>query len=164
MSLLLFYLFSAVALISALLVIVLSRPTRALLSLMVTMFALSVLYLLMGAYFVAMAQIIVYAGAVLILFLFVIMLQGIGAQEIPLGSRFSTFQVALSLATGLALTVLTVLILHRFSGPLPAGVLGTTEEIGRSLFRNYLLPFELTSILLLVGVFAAIALAKKEGA
>ncbi len=162
MSLLLFYIFSAVALISAALVVILPRPTRALISLIVTMFSLSVLYLLLGAFFVAMAQIVVYAGAVLVLFLFVIMLQGIGAQEAPLGSRFSTFQVVLSIATGISFMVILTLILRRFSAPWPVGVLGTTEAVGRSLFKNYLLPFELTSLLLLVGVFAAIAIAKKE--
>ena len=88
MLLFLFYLFSALAVGSALLVIAVPKPTRALLSLIVTMFCLSVLYLLLGAFFVAMANLIVYAGAILVLFLFVIMLQGIGAREVPLANRF----------------------------------------------------------------------------
>ena len=83
----LFYFFAGLAVLSALSVIFSPRPTRALLSLIVTMFALAVLYLLLGAPFVAMVHLIVYAGAVLVLFLFVIMLQGVGATEIPFWAR-----------------------------------------------------------------------------
>ena len=158
----LFYSFSALAIVSAIAVIAASKPTRALLSLIVTMFALAVLYLILGAPFVAMAHLIVYAGAVLVLFLFVIMLQGVGAKEIPLFKRFSFGQIffsGLAVAGFLGILIKTA---HTLKLSQAAGINGTVEAVGESLFRNYLIPFELTSVLLLVGVFAAVSLAKKE--
>ena len=160
----LFYLFSALAILSAIAVIAASRPTRALLSLIVTMFALAVLYLLLGAPFVAMAHLIVYAGAVLVLFLFVIMLQGVGAKEISLFKRFGPGQIFFSGLAVAGFFGILVKIAHTLKLAQPAGVQGTVETVGESLFKNYLIPFELTSILLLVGVFAAVSLAKKETA
>lgn len=162
MQLVLFYLVSAVAILSALCVVVLPKPTRALLSLIVTMFALAVLYVILGAPFVAMVHLIVYAGAVLILFLFVIMLQGVGATEPVVSKRFTARHILLSgVAAAGFLGILTGLI-SRFHLGDAAGVNGTIEAVGESLFKNYLLPFELTSILLLVGIFAAVSLAKKD--
>lgn len=158
----LFYFFSAVAILSALCVVALPKPTRALLSLIVTMFALSILYLILGAPFLAMVNLIVYAGAVLILFLFVIMLQGIGAKEIPLRQRFPILHTAGALVCGTAFLGLLAVSVRKLNLPLSSGVEGTVEAVGRTLFRNYLLPFELTSILLLIGVFAAVSLAKKD--
>ena len=159
----LFYLFSGLSLISALFVITLPRPTRALLSLMVTMFSLAVLYILLGAPFVAMAHLIVYAGAVLVLFLFVIMLQGIGEKDIPFAQRFRPWYLALVSFVGTAFAgTLAFLFFRAFIFPAPRGVNGTVENIAAALFRHYLIPFELTSLLLLLGVFAAVGLAKKE--
>ncbi len=158
----LFYVFSGAAILSALGVVILSKPTRALLCLILTMFALTGLFLLLGAYFVAMIHLIVYAGAVLVLFLFVIMLQGVGAKDISLTKRFhGLYLFAAAISGGAFLTMLLVLI-SRTLLPSPAGVTGSIEMIGESLFKNFLLPFELVSILLLLGVFAAVALAKRE--
>lgn len=158
----LFYFFSGLALVSALFVITLPRPTRSLLSLIVTMFSLSVLYVLLGAYFVAMAHLIVYAGAVLVLFLFVIMLQGLGARDIALRERFHKAYLGLASFVGIAFFITTAFLLKGVLLPGSRGIEGTVETLGNTLFRNYLLPFELTSFLLLLGVFAAVALAKKE--
>ncbi len=141
--------------------ILLSQPTRALLCLIITMFALSVLYALLGAPFVAMVHLIVYAGAILILFLFVIMLQGTGAREIPLFKRFHFAHILLSGAAGVCFLALLLHVISRLKLSAPAGVNGTIETAGLQLFNHHLLPFELTSILLLVGVFAAVSLAKK---
>lgn len=157
----LFYFFSAAALLSASFVIFLPKPTRALLSLIVTMFSLSILYLLLGAPFVAMVNLIVYAGAVLVLFLFVIMLQGIGATDIPLSQRFLKGYYPLVCVSMASFIFVVFLCLKGHVLWTPLGIEGTVEKIGRALFRDYLLPFELTSLLLLIGVFAAIALAKK---
>lgn len=162
MEAVLFYCSSALAIVSSLLVIFLPRPARALLSLIITMTALTVLYLLLGAYFVAIAQIIVYAGAVLVLFLFVIMLQGTSATDIPLWKRFSpVFIGSCFLAVLLFLSLYGRVIGAFHAAPLQT-VAGDVKSIGLSLFSNFMLPFELTSILLLLGVFAAVALAKKE--
>ena len=158
----LFYFFSGLAVLSALSVILAPRPTRALLSLIVTMFSLSVLYLLLGAPFVAMVNLIVYAGAVLVLFLFVIMLQGIGATDIPFLTRFHKGHLLIAFLLTFAflggiLTLLKQLV------PVPSTTVdGSIEAIGRLLFRDYLIPFELTSLLLLLGVFAAVSLAQGD--
>ena len=162
MQSLLFYFFSGLALLSALFVILLPKPTRALLSLIVTLFSLTALYLLLGAPFVAMAHLIVYAGAVLVLFLFVIMLQGIGAEEIPLSKRFQFGYLTLVTFTAIAFLIITLGLLAGSGSPAATGIYGSVEMIGRVLFKNYLLPFEVTSLLLLLGVFAAVSLAKKD--
>jgi len=164
MESLLFYSFSALSVLSALSVVLVKKPTRALLSLVVTMVALSGLYLLLGAYFIAIAQIIVYAGAVLVLFLFVIMLQGVAAEDIPLLKRFPLRYIILFLAAGGVFIALLTVVFSRINFPALRVPEGTLEAVGRSLFTDFLLPFELTAVLLLLSVFAAVALAKKDDA
>ncbi len=164
MNLLLFYGCSLVIILSALGVILFREPVKALLSLVAVMFGLSILYLALGAPFIAMANLIVYAGAVLVLFLFVIMMQGLGAKDVPLRERFPKAYLMLACFTAVAFT-LTLLSLNRkfvFTGPV--GIFGTIEKIGLTLFTRYHLQFELTSLLLLLGVLAGISLARKEGA
>ncbi|HTL47146.1 MAG TPA: NADH-quinone oxidoreductase subunit J [Verrucomicrobiae bacterium] len=160
----LFYFFSAVAILSALCVVFCPKPTRALLSLIITMAGLSVIYLILGAHFIAISQIIVYAGAVLVLFLFVIMLQGIGAEDLPLLKRFHPVFLPLAGVGTACLFTFLFLVLKRTPFPAALGVNGTIQAVGHSLFTQFLLPFELTSVLLLLGVFAAIALGKQEEA
>ncbi len=158
----LFYFFAALSAVGALGVVLHPKPTRALLYLILMMVGLAVLFIQLGAYFAAMAQLVVYAGAVLVLFLFVIMLQGIGAAEPPLHQRFNICYLLPAGAVSLSLFI----FFCRFISKTPLGALqipeGTVENIGQTLFRQYLLPFEWTSLLILLGVFAAIALAKKD--
>jgi NADH-quinone oxidoreductase subunit J len=159
---LLFYSFALLAVVSAFFVIFASRPAIALLALIVTMFALSGLYLLLGAPFVAMINLIVYAGAVLVLFLFVIMMQGVGAREIPISGRFRKLYLVLTCFTGTAFFSVILTLLCALKLKLSLGIEGTAEAIGRALFTHYHLPFELTSLLLILGILAAVALAQKE--
>mgnify|MGYP001600627428 CR=1 FL=1 len=178
----LFYFFAVLAVLTAIRVISAPKPTRALIFLILTMFALAVIYLLLNAYFVAMVHLIVYAGAVLVLFLFVIMLQGTGVEELPLSKRFAKGHVFFSGVAAAAFMALLISVLLKntiglqstvFAGRnsiIPARLLelgapvfaGDTKTFGISLFQDYLLPFELTSLLLLIGVFAAVSLAKKD--
>lgn len=142
--------------------ILLRQPVRALLSLIVTMISLSVLYLSLGAPFVAMVNLIVYAGAVLVLFLFAIMLQGIGAREIDLGKRFHP-----AFIPGVILTISFfdfgfLKLIRRFPELHFQDVAGSARQVGKTLFTQYLLPFELVSILLILAILAAVALAKRE--
>lgn len=164
MEAVLFYGSSAIAIASSLMVVFLPKPNRALLSLIVMMTAMTVLYLLLNAHFVAIAQMIVYAGAVLVLFLFVIMLQGTAAEEIPLMKCFPPVFIASSILA----VLLFLSIVIRVTGTFPVseikGAAGDVKSIGLALFSDYLLPFQMTSILLLLSVFAAVALAKKEDA
>lgn len=162
MVLFLFYTFATVAVLSAFAVITASKPTRALLALVATMLSLAVVFLLLGAYFVAMVHVIVYAGAVLVLFLFVIMLQGLGASDIPFWQRFPKPYLVTAVFSSLFFLGVLSAILTRLSFAFPQGVEGTVERVGEVLFRRFLLPFEMTSLLLLLAVFAAVAFAKKE--
>ena len=158
----LFYPFSALAVLGALGVVILRKPTRALLSLILTMFSLAVLFLLLQAPFIAMVYLIVYAGAVLVLFLFVIMLLGIGARESSAWESSKKGFLALAFFVPIAfLGSLLYLVSSLPKEPLhPAP--GSPEAFGTLLFTRYLLPFELVSFLLLIGVFAAVALASHK--
>lgn len=158
----LFYIFSAISIFFAFGVVAAPKPTYALLSLIVTMFSLSAIYLLLGAPFVAMVHLIVYAGAVLVLFLFVIMLQGVGAKDIPLKERFRTPHLVAAGAFSLGIFVVIVRSILSFPFPSSAQVEGTIQAVGRVLFSSYALPFFLTSLLLMLGVFAAVMLAQEE--
>jgi NADH-quinone oxidoreductase subunit J len=157
-----FYFFSACAILSALAVILHPSPTRALLALVASMFSLAVLFTLLQAYFVAVVHLIIYAGAILVLFLYVIMLQGIGAREIPFRERFVSSYMAGALLGGGAFTAGLLFLLATAASPSWTGVVGSAAPVGRLLFQKYLLPFETASLLLLLGVFAAVALARRE--
>ena len=158
----LFYSFAAFAVLGALGVITFKKPTRALLSLMVTMFSLAVLFLTLQAHFVAMAYLIVYAGAVLVLFLFVIMLLGLAAKELPAGESFKKIYLAVAFFVPIAFLGILLWIASSL-GEIPLNPTeGSPENFGTLLFTRYLLPFELVSFLLLIGVFAAVALASSQ--
>ena len=165
MEALLFYPFAGLAVLGALGVVLLSNPTRALLSLILTMFALAVLFFQLRAPFVAMVHLVVYAGAVLVLFLFVIMLLGMGAREPRLTEDPRKILVGLSFLVPVGFLGFLLFVALRAGGQAPLeGVEGGPETLGMLLFTRYLLPFELVSFLLLIGVFAAVALAAEKKA
>ncbi len=157
-----FYLFSALAIVSALYVVTTKHPTYSVLSLVVTMFSLAVLFVLLRAYFIAVVHLLVYAGAILVLFLFVVMLLGVARDE-----SSNRTQMMLRIFGGLVFLgfLAEVGIVARsflLNEKTISGVEGTIEAVGKLLFTQYLLPFEITSILLLVGIIGAVVLAKKE--
>ena len=131
----------------------------------------AVLYLVLGAPFLAMAQVTVYAGAIMVLFLFVIML--LGAERVSLQSRlrwqtpFAVFLVVAFVAAALVI-LLSPQVGIKLSPiqPLPGGndpsLYGSPQSIGKALFTSYLLPFEVTGVLLLVAMIGAVVLAKDE--
>ena len=140
------------------------QPIRSVLSLVVVMIALSILFLLLSAQFIFVAQVIVYAGAVMVLFLFVIALLG-PAKEMARGRlRFQTWLSALFVLAlfGLIWAMLQG-VQYRQPEPADLSTFGTVQWIAVYLFTNYLYPFELTSILLLVAAIGAIYLSRKEG-
>ena len=160
----LFFVFAAVCLAGAVNLLAQRHPINSALSLIVVMVSLSVLYLLLGAEFVAAVQVIVYAGAIMVLFVFVIMLLNAGEEELTSGSRVAAIlgYPALAVFAGLMIWVV--------SGPSVAskGVrlgefLGPTDAVARLLFREFLLPFEVTSVLILIAIMGAVVLARKEG-
>ena len=160
----LFLLFAAVCAGGAVNLLLQRHPINSALSLIVVMTSLAVLYLLLGAEFLAAAQVIVYSGAIMVLFTFVIMLLNAGEEERTRGSRaaylvgFPGVAALLGLLTFIFLSVRTPLGNAQLGG----GTLVTTADLSRILFRDLLLPFEVTSILILVAILGAVALARKE--
>jgi NADH-quinone oxidoreductase subunit J len=158
-----FWVAAVLAVLGGLGVILSRQPIRSVLSLVVVMIALSVEFLLLSAQFIFVVQIIVYAGAVMVLFLFVIALLG-PARETGRGRL--RFQPALG---ALFVLILFGLIYAMFQGvtfhhsePTDLSVFGTVQSIAVGLFTNYLYPFELTSILLLVAAIGAVYLSRRD--
>ena len=147
--------------LAALTVVVHRNPVHSACALVVTLFLLAVVFVGLDAQLVAVLQVIVYAGAIVVLFLFVIMLLNL---QMDVRATAGPAFVAVATAGGIALIVLVATAL-RHAAPPPAAVLpprfGETEQVASRLFTAYLLPFELTSILLLVAIVGAVALARK---
>ena len=171
----LFYLFATVAVGASLLVIAQRNPIHSVLLLIASFGALSGLYVLLDAPFVAAIQIIVYAGAIMVLFLFVVMLLNAPheetEQDLERGARERASVVAppgvRNFGAGLALVLIAELwwALTKNggeSGAFPGGAVTSVAAIGRSLFTAYAFPFEVTSVLILVAMVGAVVLARRE--
>jgi len=164
MDVILFLVFASIAVVAAINVVVQTHPISSAVSLIGVMGSLAVLYLLLGAEFIAAAQVIVYAGAVMVLFVFVIMLLNAGA-EARRGRSYTA-----SLLGAPVLIALLALLAYFVERIYPQGVSvhfggfrgGSPEAVGRALFTTYLLPFEITSILVLIAIIGAVVLARKE--
>lgn len=161
-ALFMFFVLAGLAVLGALALILQRHPIHSALSLILVMLSLAGLYLLMGAEFVAAVQIIVYGGAVMVLFVFVIMLLNAGEEERTNFSRLASF-AGVPLALALAGVIATAIA--RGSGHLSAatnGELTSTRELSKLLFSEFVYPFELTSFLILVAILGAIVLAQRE--
>ena len=173
MSSILFYILALVALLGAAGVILAKSPMGSVISLLGTFFALAVIYLLAGFQFLAAAQILVYAGAILVLFLFVIMLLNLGAMGSRFELSFAPLQggrarLAGAIAVALALVGLiaaqrTTLAATPATAP-DAQAIDGLEGIALELFGRYSLPFQAVSVLLLATMVAVIVLAKRQRA
>lgn len=163
MYLVLFIFFGALCVAGALNLLLQRHPINSALSLIVVMSSLAVLYLLLGAEFLAAAQVIVYSGAIMVLFTFVIMLLNAGKEESTHGSR-AAYIVGIP---GVAILIgILAFVFLSMRGHLAQARLGdyvvSTADLSKVLFRNLLLPFEITSVLILVAILGAVALANKE--
>ena len=162
-QMLIFYVLAALAVIGALSLILQKHPIHSALSLIVVMVALAGLYLLMGAEFVAAVQIIVYGGAIMVLFVFVIMLLNAGAEE---HTNFSKVAGYMGVPLGLALTAFIAAAIARSTETVQAAAptlsASTTKSISEMIFKQFVYPFELTSFLILVAIMGAIVLAQRE--
>jgi NADH-quinone oxidoreductase subunit J len=157
----LFSLFAGIAVAGAIALIVAREPIHSALSLILVMVSLAALYLLLGAEFIAAVQIIVYAGAIMVLFVFVIMLLNAGVEERTNFSRLTKY-AGLPLAVFLALE-LGYWLVRGSHGPAQTEVSSaSTRELSHLLFGSFVLPFELTSILILIALLGAVVLARKE--
>ena len=167
MEILLFAGFATVAAVSGLLVVVQRHAIYSALYLVLTMGALAGLYILLEGHFIWIIQIIVYAGAIMVLFLFVIMLLDVRREEV-MWARRDRGQILLAAVLSLLLLAEMVVALWRSTLPAaqgpaaPAAGFGTTQTVGRLLFTDYLFPFEVTSVVLLVAMVGAMVLAKKQ--
>jgi NADH-quinone oxidoreductase subunit J len=162
----LFFAFAGIAVVGAVLVIVAREPIHSALSLILVMVALAVLYLLLGAEFIAAVQIIVYAGAVMVLFVFVIMLLNAGVEERTDWSKVAKYAglplcgfLLLELAYWLARPAAGSFAAHAAAR---AEAAAPTRALSEMLFRDYLFPFEATSILILIAILGALVLAKGD--
>ena len=164
MHLILFLAFGAVCVAGAINLIAQSHPINSALSLIVVMAALAGEYLLLGAEFVAAVQVIVYAGAIMVLFVFTIMLLNAGEEEHTQGSRVAVLFGVPGMLLGSTL-IAWVLLRHSGTEAVAAGALpGDPTSIGQLLFHDFLLPFEITSVLILIAIMGAVVLASKPPA
>ncbi|OHB33417.1 MAG: NADH dehydrogenase [Desulfuromonadaceae bacterium GWC2_58_13] len=166
MELLFFYLVALVAVLSGFLVITCKSPINSAISLVMTFFCLAIFYVMLHAPFMAAIQIMVYAGAIIVLIIFVIMLLNLGTAE----KARTTHSLAWGSVVGalmmlLAMTFIkggdTTSVQGEITNEMVAQV-GHTELIGQAMFTNFLLPFEIASILLLVAIVGAVVLTKRE--
>ncbi|MCX7143887.1 MAG: NADH-quinone oxidoreductase subunit J [Proteobacteria bacterium] len=165
-----FYLFSAILLVSALCVITARNPVHAALFLVLAFFTAAAIWMLLRAEFLAIVLVLVYVGAVMVLFLFVVMLLDINIDRLREG--FWSY-LPLGAAVGVLMVVEMVMVLggkyfgtERMPNPAdPGAAYNNTQELGRVLYTDYVYPFELAAVILLVAIVAAIALTlrRREG-
>jgi NADH-quinone oxidoreductase subunit J len=156
-----FYMFAAVLIFACLVVVMARNPLYNVLALVVAIFSLSCLFVLLEAFFVGMILLLVYAGAVLVFFLFVVMCLNLNALTLPPAQQTS-FRwlgsiVALMFLSSFGLATKSFIKAQTMDA---SNIRGTIEIIGKILFTDYLLPFELTSLLLLIAIFGIVSLAQ----
>ncbi|MDP6836806.1 MAG: NADH-quinone oxidoreductase subunit J [Candidatus Marinimicrobia bacterium] len=159
-----FYFFAAVTLTSALLVVLNRNAVYSAVLLVFCFFSLAVIFLLLEAYFLAILEILIYAGAIMVLFLFVIMLLSLGREKAQEHFRYLQRGLSLFLVIVFFLGILLIFlsdsgILHQPQGTFAAG---GVNALGEALFTKYLLPFEVASLLLLVALIGTVYLAKRK--
>lgn len=159
----LFYLLSLLAVFSALMVVLSKSPINSVIYLIITFLTIAGHYILLNAQFLAVVHIIVYAGAIMVLFLFVIMLLNLNSQNEPHKTQFTKIAAVISaglfflVMIGAAKGVATAPALHSFDGNI-----GLVKNLGQVLFKDFILPFEVSSILFLSAMVGAILLSKKD--
>jgi NADH-quinone oxidoreductase subunit J len=161
MHLILFLLFAGFCLAGAINLLLQSHPINSALSLIVVMVSLAVLYLMLGAEFLAAAQVIVYAGAIMVLFTFVVMLLNAGREDRTRGSRVARVVGYPAVVIILALLATVILQTQGLRGVWVGSHITSTEEVSKVLFTELLLPFEVTSVLVLIAILGAVALATR---
>ena len=158
-----FFVLAAIAVLGAASLIFQKHPIHSALSLIVVMVALAGLYLLLGSEFVAAVQIIVYGGAIMVLFIFVIMLLNAGVEEHTSISKMAG-PAGLLLAVALAGFIAASIIrsTSTVQSTMQSGQIASTRDLSSMIFKDFVYPFELTSFLILVAVLGAIVLAHRE--
>jgi NADH-quinone oxidoreductase subunit J len=166
----LFYVFAVVAVLASMLVIAQRNPIYSVLLLILSFGALSGLYVILDAPFVAVTQIVVYAGAIMVLFLFVVMLLNAPHEDTELDEHVHPLRRPGPMRVGAVLAVALIVELGwaltraggETGGDFPAAAVSSVRAIGRSLFTAYAFPFEVTSVLILVAMVGAVVLARRD--
>lgn len=164
-ALILFLILAVISVLTALIMLLSRNAVYAALFLILNFSAVAFLYLTLGAPFIAMAQVTVYAGAIMILFLFVIML--LGAEKLPIAEKIA-WQRPVAVVMGIALAVEGVVLVALRGGEKMISPAAMVEDfaapaaIGKILFSQYMLPFEITGVILLVAVIGAVVLTQVE--
>jgi len=165
MSNIIFYILSGITLCSALFVILSKNPVYSVLSLVITFSCITGHMLLLSADFLAVVNLIVYAGAIMVLFLFVIMMLNLNDAVAPAGKSFMS-KLAAFVSGGLFLIALVYLLKGQQIGSVDLSMLdenfGSAQELGKILFNQFILPFEITSVLFLSAMIGAVMLGKKD--
>jgi NADH-quinone oxidoreductase subunit J len=160
----LFIVFGLICVAGAINLLLQRHPINSALSLVVVMASLALIYLLLGAEFVAAIQVIVYAGAIMVLFVFVIMLLNAGEEERTRGSRVALVLgvPGVIILAGIVGWLMVAGSGHMGGVTIASSDFGETHAIARLLFRDFLLPFEITSVLILIAIMGAVVLGKRE--
>jgi NADH-quinone oxidoreductase subunit J len=161
----LFWILSAMALVSALMVLLSKNPVQSVLWSVAVFFAMSGHYILLNAQFIAIVNLIVYAGAIMVLFLFVIMLMNLNKDTEP--QKNIWMKLAGAISAGCLLMILVSLIkqapeLQAKTAMMNEGGIGLIANIGKALFNTYVVPFEISSILFLSAMVGAVVIGKKD--
>ena len=165
MSPFLFWIFALLTLIFGAAVVINRNPVASALSLVVSFLGLAALFMSLNAYFIGIIQVLVYAGAVMVLFLFIIMLLNLRAEE---ARRINWLTSAAGLAVALILlgqifsVVRNFPMAHKPFPPLPGSTIDDVRNIGAVLFRNYNLPFQIVGVLVLVATIGVVLLSRRE--
>lgn len=165
MELAIFILTSLVAIAAALLVILQRNPIASVMYLVTTFVAQAILFIQLRAAFIAILQVIVYAGAIMVLFLFVIMLLNLRREDFGKDIKLRFKPLAIAFAVVLLIESLVVINASMIPASPRADLsatFGSVQEVGKELFTTYLYPFELTSVLLIVAILGAVVMAKKK--
>ncbi|MER3447156.1 MAG: NADH-quinone oxidoreductase subunit J [Candidatus Dadabacteria bacterium] len=160
-----FYVFGVLSVIGAILVVSSKNPVSSALALVLTLFSTAVLFILLLAQFIAVIQVLVYAGAIMVLFLFTVMFLDLREEAL----RFDARNVPIKMGILVLILIVsgyfaTMGFKKAFIGaPMPhSEAFGTVQGVGEVLFRSYLLPFELTSILIVVAILGVVTIAKRR--
>ena len=165
-----FYLFAALAVVFALMVVFLRNPASSAFSLIMVFFATAGVYALLDAHLIATMQILVYAGAIMVLFIFVIMLLNADSPSFDFGRAHLSLRIA-SCVVGIGMAAAVIWAIGQTPATTPVGGVsvaaieqsgGNTKILSRVMFSEYVLPFELTSLLILAGIVGSVAIAKRK--
>lgn len=157
------YILGALTIASALMVVLSTHPVRSVMSLVLTFVFISANYIMLNAQFIAIVNIVVYTGAIMVLFLFVLMLLNLSKDNEPRTS--SLMKIAASLTSGSLIIVLVAALKDAIEindNAAPENGQGLVENLGELLFGRYVLPFELSSVLFIVAMVGAVLLSKRE--